>query len=246
MVLSMVLMSCLPDSPGYTYTASFARVVTIDHGVTPPRFYCDYTNDTLVFSNIKTESDLGKYDLVDEPRALITATVEAIDYDVDYTLSGGTRIEVQSVYNKELVIDETFGPVVGFSKFEVERTWSYPYAWVSRGYLNIVPQIESDKAGEYLLVPEGVSNDTLSFSLRAKYTPGSNLRGEFNCYDLRTLRDTATADASVKAVMASMIDKLNQTDNSVMVVVVADYKTTWPDTIVKSLVPTNYFNLRIE
>lgn len=245
--LTLALTSCLPDAPGYTYTNTFSRIVTIDHGVTPPRFYCDYTNDTLVFSNIKTNADLGKYNLTDAPRALITGTLTMVDYDVDYTLGRESEsIEVMPVCNKDLVIDDTFGPVYGFSRLEVERTWAYPYAWVSRGYLNIIPQIKSNRAGEHLLVPEGVSGDTLSFSLRSKYTTGDNVRAEFACYDLRTLGDTLTADAGAKQVMTSMINSLNQPGDSVMVVVVADYLSVWPDTIVKTLVPTNHFYLHID
>lgn len=244
---ALALTSCLPDSPGYTYTNTFSRIVTIDHDVTPPRFYCDYTNDTLTFSNVMTNADLGKYDLTDAKRALITATLTVVDYDVDCTLGRESdAIEVMPVCNKDLVIDDTFGPVYGFSRLEVERTWAYPYAWVSRGYLNIIPQIKSNRQGEHLLVPEGVSNDTLSFSLRSKYSVGDNLRAEFACFDLRTLGDTATADAGAKQVMATMIDKLNHTSDSVMVVVVADYLSVWPDTIVKTLVPTNYFYLQIK
>jgi len=244
---ALALTSCLPDSPGYTYTNTFSRIVTIDHDVTPPRFYCDCTNEVLEFSNIKTNADLGKFDLADAPRALITGTLNVVDYDSDCTLGkGSSAIEVLPVCNKDVVIDDTFGPVYGFSRFEVESTWAYPYAWVSRGYLNIIPQIKSDRAGEHLLVPEGVSNDTLSFSLRSRYTTGENTRAEFACYDLRTLGDTVTADAGAKQVMAAMIDKLNNSNDSVMVVVVADYLNVWPDTIVKTLVPTNYFYLRIE
>ena len=251
-VCAVVMASCLPDSPGYTYTSTFVRVATIDHSVVPPRFYCDYTNEVFEFTNIQKDSDLGKYDLADASRALIVATMTAADYEVNYTLGNGSSpIEVSSVYNKDLVLDDSFGPVYGFSNLEVDGRWYYPYAWVSRGYLNIIPQIKSnktgsEKVGEYLLVPEGISNDTLSFSLHTKYERGETLRGEFNCFDLRTLRDTATADAGAKTVMTAMLDKLNHTSDSVMVVIVADYLNVYPDTIIKTMVPTNYFYLRID
>jgi len=251
-LVALVLTSCLPDTPGYSYTSTFVRLVTIDHSVEPPVFYADLTNQQFQFTNIQKNSDLEKYELTDAPRALIVGTVTAADYAVDYTLGNGSApLEVTPVCNKDVVIDESFGPVYGFSNFEVESGWTYPYAWVSRGYLNIIPQIKTDKVGadrvgEYMLVPEGVSNDTLSFSLHTKYSKGDNLRGEFQCFDLRTLRDTATADAGAKPVMAAMIDKLNHTSDSVMVVVVADYMNVWPDTIIKTMVPTNYFYLRID
>ena len=68
---AMALTSCLPDTPGYSYTSTFARVVTIDHTVEPPRFYADYTNEQFEFSNIQKNSDLGEYKLTDVSRALI-------------------------------------------------------------------------------------------------------------------------------------------------------------------------------
>lgn len=248
LVLCAVAMtSCLPDTPGTTYTATFARIVTVDHTTTPPRFYADYTNETFEFSNIQTNADLGKYNLTDADRALVLVTMTAVDYDVDFVLGNGTSpIEVNAVCNKDLKLDDSFGPVYGFSRFEVENSWAYPYAWVSHGYLNILPQIKSDKEGQHFLVPEGISNDTLSFSLHSKYETGQNVRADYLCYDLQTLGDTATADAGAKSVMTAMIDKLNHSSDSVLVVVVADYLNVWPDTIIKTMVPTNYFHLRID
>jgi len=243
---ALVLASCLPDSPGTTYTSTFARIATIDHTVEPPRFYCDYTNEMFEFSNILTNADLAKYDLAEANRAMIEVTFTAVDYDAEYTFNGGDSIEILPVCNKDLALDDTFGPVYGFSRLEVDRSWAYPFAWVSHGYLNIIPQIKADKKGKQYLVPEGVSNDTLSFSLHSQYTTGSSLRAEFSCFDLTTLGDTATADAGAKPVMTEMIDKLNHTSDSVLVVVVADYLSTWPDTIVKTMVPTNYFYLHID
>ncbi|MBR4433634.1 MAG: hypothetical protein IK011_04155 [Bacteroidaceae bacterium] len=245
-LVAVALTSCLPDSPGYTYTGTFARLVTIDHATVPPRFYCDYTNEVFEFSNITTDADLGKYDLDDVQRALILVNIDVVNYDVDYTLVSGDAITVYSVYNKDFVMDDSFGPVYGFSNLELERAWSYPYAWVSRGYLSIIPQIKADKAGEHLLVPEGVSNDTLSFSLHSRYTLGGELRGDYTCFDLRTLADTATAEPGTKTVMTAMLDRLNHSSDSVMVVVVADYLNVYPDTIIKTVVPTNYFYLRID
>ena len=245
-LVAVALTSCLPDSPGYTYTSTFARLVTIDHNTVPPRFYCDYTNEIFEFGNITKESDLSKFGLVDVPRALITATLNVVNYDADYTLVSGDAIEVFPVYNKDFVMDDSFGPVYGFSLLELESSWTYPYAWVSRGYLSIIPQIMSEKAGEHMLVPEGVSNDTLSFSLHTRYAAGETLRADYRCFDLRTLADTATAEPGVKAVMTAMVDKLNHTSDSVMVVVVADYLNVYPDTVMKTMVPTNYFHLRID
>ena len=72
------------------------------------------------------------------------------------------------------------------------------------------------------------------------------MRADYLCYDLQTLGDTATADAGTKSVMTAMIDKLNHSSDSVLVVVVADYLNVWPDTIIKTMVPTNYFHLRID
>ena len=246
---SIVLTSCLPDSPGNTYTSTFPRLVTINHSTEPPRFYADYTNEEFVISNINTNDDLKKFKLEDADRALIYVTLNVVDYDAEYILERDSYpLDINPVCNKDLTLDESFGPVYGFSRLEVESTWAYPYAWVSHGYLSILPQVkvEKDAESKHYLVPEGVSNDTLSFSLHSQYESGSTLRADYVCFDLQTLGDTASADAEAKSIMKSMVNKLNSSADSVMVVVVADYLKVWPDTIIKTMVPTNYFYLRID
>lgn len=245
-IAALLLTSCLPDEPGINYSATFARIVTIDHTLSPVRFYCDYTNEVIETENIKTNDDLAKFDLDDVDRALVYFQLDAINYDTQITFQDGAPIEVDAVYNKYLPIDATVKPVYGFSQLQVENGWFYPYAWVSRGYLNIVPQVKTSKGSEKYLVPEAVSNDSLVFSLRVKYDEGSDICSEYACFDLRTLADTVNADAAVKPIMKQMVDRINVASDSVMVVVLGDRKISWPDTITKAYVPTNYFHLQIK
>ena len=68
-LMAVALTSCLPDSPGYTYTSTFARLVTIDHNTVPPRFYCDYTNEVFEFSNIISSCHVETVCLLSRPDA---------------------------------------------------------------------------------------------------------------------------------------------------------------------------------
>lgn len=239
----LMLCACIPEDEGYTYQSQFARIVTIDHKAEPPRFYCDYTGEVLELSNIPDNAALATYKLENVDRALINVLLTASTSNYDIQLTSGSAIEVHSVSKKEPVFDNTFHPIYGFSQFQVDASWAYPYGWVSRGYLSIIPQIMSNREStKQYLVPEAVSNDTLSFSLYMSYEPSETLRAEYLCYDLRTLKDTTDADASVKESMAAMNARLDRArSDSVMVVVVADFQRAYPDTVVKVMVPTNSF-----
>ena len=55
---SLMLMSCLPDNGGYSYTTSFGRIVTIDHSSSPIRFICDCTGEVYEPENVKSDEEL--------------------------------------------------------------------------------------------------------------------------------------------------------------------------------------------
>lgn len=245
MAIAAMLMfaSCLPDGDGYNYTSQFARVATIDYSSDPISFHCDYTNEKFVFTNVTSADDLGPFDLKGAKRALLNIYMEANAKAANYELISGAPIHAEAVCGK-LPADATLNPVYGFTRLELD-TWSYPYAWVSRGYLSIVPQILSDADATPYLVPKAVSGDTLCFDLRMAYELGKkNYRSQYACFDLRTLADTAQADAAVKPVMKEMIDRVNMGD-TVMARISAYYKTAYPDTVITATVPTSYFSLQI-
>lgn len=238
MVLAL-LTSCI-ENEGYTYSGTFARIVTIDHSSEPIRFYCDYTGDVIECENIQTDSDLGAngLDLKNAKRALVYFYYEQNYYTNIITLTSGTEIKPNDLWCKSLPKDKTFNPVFGFDRMQVENNWAYPYGWVSQGYLNLIPVTKADEAAVPYLAPAGVSGDTLKFNLYMSYELGTNYRAEYACYDLRALKDTASADPKFRPWMKDMTDLMVQKD-SVLVCVYADYQTT--DSIVKATVPTAYF-----
>lgn len=238
---AMLLTSCLPDNGGYSYTANFGRIVTIDHEASPIRFVCDCTGEVYVAENIKSDADLPTA-MQEAERAFVMFNIEMNYNETHVTYTNGNPIDIRPVYNKKIIDDGKFQPLYGFSRLQFDNTFSYPYGWVTDQFLNVTPVIKSNEDGEMFLVPEAASGDTLSFSLFAKYKETDSYMAEYTCFDLRTLADTSDADAEIKAVMKEMVDFVNARD-SVMVVVVGDYLNV--DTIIKAYVPTNYFKLRI-
>ena len=236
--LVLLLTSCLEDD-GYAYSGTFARIVTIDHSSDPIRFCCDYTNELIECGNVTTDDDLAAYGLEEAKRALVYFDYKANYYENIITLNTGSVIEPIDLWCKALPNDKTYGPVYGFDQLQVESSWSYPYGWVSDGYLNLIPVVLSDVAAKHYLAPAGVNGDTLKFNLYMSYEEGSSYRGEYACYDLRNLLDTASADPQFRPWMKEMTDRLNNGNDSVMVCVWADYMAT--DTIIKATVPTAYF-----
>lgn len=240
-LVTVLITSCMPDNGGYSYTATFGRIVTIDHNSSPIRFICDCTGEVYETENILSDEDLTSA-MRAADRAFVMFYIEMDYNEMHVTYQSGNPIKVQSVYNKKIVDDGKFQPLYGFSRLQFDNTFSYPYGWVSDRYLNVTPIVKSNEEAELFLVPEAASGDTLSFSLYSKYLPNDSFLADYSCFDLRTLADTATADEELKPVMKEMVDFVNAYD-SVMVVVVGDYLSV--DTIIKAYVPTNYFRLKI-
>ncbi|MBR5964404.1 MAG: hypothetical protein IK000_09715 [Bacteroidaceae bacterium] len=238
---SLMLMSCLPDNGGYSYTTSFGRIVTIDHSSSPIRFICDCTGEVYEPENVKSDEELPM-NLRNVERAFVMFYLEMNYTESHVTFTSGNPLTISSVYNKDLVDDGKFQPLYGFTRLQFDNAFSYPYGWVTGSYLNITPVVKSTYEAEMFLVPEAASGDTLSFSLYSKYVPSDSYLADFTCFDLRTLADTADASDKAKSVMKEMIDFANERD-SVMVVVVGDYVSA--DTIIKAYVPTNHFKLRL-
>jgi hypothetical protein len=236
-MLLLLLTSCI-ENDGYTYTGTFARIVTIDHIADPPRFVCDYTNEVIECVNIKTDSDLEPFNLKNAKRALVFFYYEA-NYEANLiTLTKGDAIDPVPLWCKALPKDKTFNPVYGFNRMQVENGWAYPYGWVSNGYLNLVPVLRADETTVPYLAPAGVNGDTLKFNLYMNYALGENNRAEYFCFDLRNLTDTVSAEPKFRPWMKEMTDLMLNRD-TVMVCVWADYQSN--DAITKVTVPTAHF-----
>lgn len=244
-VLAVMLLTSCMENEGYTYSGTFCRIVTIDHSVQPIRFYCDYTGEVIECQNINTESDLVQYGLSNIDRALASFSYQSDINETIVTLNDGCApIEVGDLWCDNLPKDQPFNPVYGFNQLQVESGWSYPYAWVSRGYLNVIPVTKANASATPYLAPAGANGDTLKFNLYMSYELGSNYRAEYACFDLTQLADTARAAAQFRPWMKEMTDLIHNRD-SVMVCIWADYMHSDTALVSKVTVPTGYFRLNI-
>ena len=227
LVVALLTTSCFEDTPSYVeYIVS--RLATIETDASGRvSFVCDYTGEVFKPENVTTVADLSKFH------------VEATDTRVMATL----RIYQEYYGDSEVNVDSTavYQPLSGFNRLQVESSWAYPYGFVSKGYLSILPVTFSVKEPTLTLQPLGVQGDTLQFELLAQHARDEkNTMCTYKCYDLRTLADTATAAADVKPVMKEMWSALQRHRTDSMVVNVRAMQE-YGDTVRAVVVPTGYF-----
>ena len=239
-----LLTSCL-EEPGYEYSTTFSRIVTIDRESNPIRLKADLTNEVFKPNNLASEADLDMLRLGDAKRMYATMRMDVKDYKQTLTYVDGQKIDIVPVTNK--TITDSLKPLTALQVLYMEGNISYPLAWVSEGYLNVAPTITSSGWGTYYLIPEKVKSDTLYFNLKATYASEGTLQrrdDKLQCFDLRTLRDTATADEAMLVKMREVLAAMEAHRNDSMRIVLAGEfatKSNGNDTIVKSAVITNYF-----
>ena len=245
--LTLALTACMEDT-GSRYTSTFSRIVTIDDASSTVKFIADYTGEEFSkFENIKYTEQLGEFGLSDARRAEIYMK---LDVDASYyqtlTLLQAQKIDVQVVTNKKIT-EETM-PFVGWQQKPLSGNYT-PTVWVSNGYLNVTPQVPSNQSGKYYLTADSVAGDTLFFNLNASFhrDDSQKLIDYLQCYDLRTLRDTADADPELRVKMREVLDAMKQHRNDSMRIVltgdfiVYNYNYQGRDTIVSNGHITNYF-----
>ena len=258
-VATFLMTSCW-DEPGYSYTSTFSRIVSIDRGATPLKLIADYTGETFKLDNLTSEEQLSLYDLQDANRAFVTINLNMDSYKAQWTLVEGKAIKVNPVWNKPLPEGAQINALSGLQNYTVESAWSYPAAWIAEGYVNIAPIIQSAGRGTYYLQPTKVYGDTLRFDIKAAFTPleKESYIADFVNFDLRTLTDTTEADALTRGVVRNMLGTIAAKD-SVCMMIVGDFHDKYikvdslpsgsvkyeeRDTIVKYPAYTNYANLR--
>lgn len=258
-VATFLMTSCW-DEPGYSYTSTFSRIVTIDRSATPLKLIADYTGETFKLDNLTSEEQLSLYDLQDANRAFVTINLNMDSYKAQWTLVEAKAIKVNPVWNKPLPEGAQINALSGLQNYTVESAWSYPAAWIAEGYVNIAPIIQSAGRGTYYLQPTKVYGDTLRFDIKAAFTPleKESYIADFVNFDLRTLTDTTEADALTCGVVRNMLSTI-ATKDSVCMMIVGDFHDKYTkvdslasgsvkyeerDTIVKYPAYTNYANLR--
>ena len=245
LALTLGLSSCW-ETPTNIYTGSFSRVVTIDTTDATVKLVADYTGEVFKdLTNLKYTEQLSQFGLASARRAEVMMQVEVNDmYEQKFTMLYGRPINIQRVSNT--VPTEALHPLSGWQLYPLGGTEYTPAVWVHDGYLNILPVIPSLTAGRYYLTPDSAVSDTLHFSLKAGYTPSAaNMFYEnIQCYDLRTLRDTAKADAEMRGKMEAMLsamDALKKDSMRIVVTSLFDIHYYEKDTIMEQSAMTNFF-----
>ena len=220
-VATMMLTSCF-ENTGNSYTATFSRIVTIDTTSEPVKFIADYTGEVFKgIENLKYPEQLGNFGLGDACRADIHVQLHVDDsYKQTLTMLEAREISILPVTNQTPT--DSLQPFLGWA----EVPYIDPIVWVSNGYLNVIPIIPSEKAGKYYLTPEKAVNDTLYFNFAAAYEEDASkgYRDQIQCYDLRTLRDTAEADAELRGKMREILETMKQHQaDSMRIVLVGDF-----------------------
>lgn len=239
-----MLTSCLPEAI-YESHITFSRIVTIDRASNPIRLKADLTNEVFKPVNLASEADLDMQRLGDAQRIYATMRLEVKDYAQTLTYVNGQKIDIAPVTNK--TITDSLNPLTALQVLYLEGNTSYPLAWVSEGYLNVAPTITSSGWGTYYLTPEKVKGDTLYFSLNATYDSNGALQkrdDKLQCFDLRTMSDTATADENMRPKMREVLEAMKEhRADSMRIMLVGEFatKSNGNDTIVKSATITNYF-----
>ena len=238
-----LLTSCFGE-PGSV--SEFWQVVTIDKTQTPVSFNGYYTGETFTnFSNLKQPHQLGAFLLEDAQLALVKMKLE-VDASYKSTLSVVEGQKIETLPVTKVTPSETTQPLlIGLTP--IFEDYYAPTIWVREGFLNIHSTIPS-KEGNYFLIPEKASNDSLFFKFTASYKEDRNDKSDnIAFYDLRTLRETEGADESLHTKMAEMMETLEKhRADSVKIFLVNQYirynynylgrDTIWTDTV-----SSNYF-----
>lgn len=237
-----MLTSCFEET-GYSYSASFSRIVTIDTMANPIKMKADCTGETFSnFTNLKYPEQLSMFGLENARRAEVAIQLNvATSGKQILTMLQGHRIGVSPVTNT--TITDSLMHFSGLSAYYNN------YAWVNEGYLNVMPIIPSSSAGRYFLTPESAQGDTLYFNLDVTYNKAQTYYyDKLQCFDLRTIRDTTTADEELRIKMRNVLNAMeaHQSD-SMRIVLKGNYATksqyTGKDTIVHAnMAMTNYFH----
>ena len=211
-VITMAMSSCLPE-PGYSYSTTFSRVATIDTTSTPIKFVADYTGEVFKgLSNLQYAEQLAMFNLDGAKRAeiLVRLDVDA-SYNSSLLMLDAREIKVRPVTNLAVPTEKQM-PLLGLQHYPLGGTSLAPATWVSNGYLNVLPIIPSKKSATYYLTPEKAVNDSLFFNLTATYEEDSlkSFIEDIHCYDLRTLRDTASADAELREKMSEVLAAMEE------------------------------------
>lgn len=242
-IMTMLLTSCFEET-GYNQTQSFWRYVTIDTTGTTLRLKADCTGEVFDrISNLSMPEQLGNFGLSGAQRALVQLHVEInSSFAQRLTLLQGQKIKIYPVTNQE--ITDSLMHFAGLQSY----IYNNNYAWVTDGFLNVMPITPSSNNVKYYLTAESAIGDTLVFNLNTTYSGNNTLYyDQLQCFDLRTLNDTINADDDMRVKMQKVLKAIeDHRSDSVRILLKGNYAQksiyTGKDTIVyDNMAMTNYF-----
>ena len=209
LVGALTLTSCLKDT-GYSRTEYGTTIVTIDTMTSPISFKNFYTGQ--VYKNVvelQYPEDLEKFKLRDSQLAYLSLRFDTdAAYRQTITALAGEPVELSAITNITPVFSQQ--PLLSLYPLVDYGTYT-PTVLVRDGYMGVCPIIPSKQAGACYLMPEKVGNDTLYFKLTASYKEDKEAKSYKTLfYDLRTLRDTANADAELRIKMTEALNALTE------------------------------------
>ena len=207
--LTLTLTSCLKDT-GYSRTEYGSTIVTIDTMTSPISFKNFYNGQ--VYKNVvglQYPEDLEKFKIRDTQLAVLSLRFDTdAAYRQTITALGGEPVERSTITNITPVFSQQ--PLLSLYPLVDYGTYT-PTLLVRDGYLGVCPIIPAKQEGTCYLMPEKVGNDTLYFKLTASYKEEKGARAYKTLfYDLRTLRDTANADPTLRTKMTEALNALTE------------------------------------
>ena len=244
-IATLTLGSCFEEPGSYS---EFWQYVLVDTTSTPISLKGFYMGEEYSgFSNLRYPEQLATFNIDDTPLAGVKIRIDVdASYKQTLTLLSGYSLNVGAITN--VTPTDSLQPLLSLLPL-IDYTYYTPTLWVREGYLNMAPITPSSQTGNYYLMPEKVSNDTLFFKLGATYKEnkdGSSYKSLF--YDLRTLRDTTKADPELRAKMREAAVAIDQHSNDSMYIVLTyeeiiyNFNHLGKDTIVTVRDITNCFS----
>ena len=108
-VATLLMTSCW-EEPGYSYTSTFSRVVTIDRNAQPLKFVADCTGEVFKPGNLTMDEQLSLYGLEGADRAIVSMELAVENYNQTLTFKSGSPVKVNPVTTAPLAEGGKYGP----------------------------------------------------------------------------------------------------------------------------------------
>jgi len=193
LLTGLLLSSCLDSAE--TTDQTYASIVSIENVDGVVQLIPDLQEIVLA-----PEVGVTTNRLQNEKRATVVFTMrgtlkEGEAKTVQLTDVYCNPIEVRDFCLQPDTLEEYNNSVASFQNVQLNIYTSYPPVWVAKNYLNIGATYYSGAKGDFQVVADVVSNDTLYLKLKAKFEKDIYIRQDYMCYDLRTLNQPS-ADAA--------------------------------------------------